>query len=81
MIDQDSDYTVTLTFVIPQNLDNLLLALSANDLVGVIQEFDEYLRMRIKYREEDDTEITKALEVARDMLSDICDFHGVDPWG
>ena len=81
MIDQDSDYTVTLTFVIPQNLDNLLLALSANDLVGVIQEFDEYLRMRIKYREEDGTEITKALEVARDMLSDICDFHGVDPWG
>lgn len=71
---------VTLEFDLYEEQEAYNDALNGSKYLGVLQEFDNYLRGRLKYEEELPEAIREALEAARSRLHEEANGMGVSVW-
>ena len=69
----------TLTFNLPEETDEHQLALNAGKVLGAIQDFDNYLRAKLKYEELSETE-SQIYRAVRDKLHEEFQNAGVTVW-
>lgn len=70
----------TLSFSLPEEQSEFECATNGVSYISVLQEFDNYLRGRLKY-EELSEEVEAALQAARDKLHEEMNDHDVVMWG
>ena len=58
----------------PDSMRRYNLCNKAEDLKGILFEYDQWLRAEIKYHEKEE------LQPARDGFWEICNAYEVDPW-
>lgn len=61
---------VTLSFSLPEESEDFECARNGSALSGILQEYDNYLRGRLKYEELPEA-VHEALQAARDKLHEI----------
>lgn len=69
----------TLEFNLPNDRENFELAVNSSYYYTVIFEMDQYLRSRIKYAEDDESDDTiNAFQNARDKLHEFMAENGIN---
>lgn len=70
-----------LEFKLYEEEEEFLIAQRGSKYLGVLQDFDNFLRGELKYRSEDISEETYAkIEEIRNKLHEECDSMGVSLW-
>jgi hypothetical protein len=72
--------TATLTFILPEEADDLDLARKGSDWRIVVDDMDGYLRGRLKYEEGLHEKADKALDAARQRLHEFLSERGLSLW-
>ena len=71
----------TLTFDLPEEGNEFETAIKGAKYIGTLQEFDNFLRGKIKYAPEDmPEEAYKAFEECRDKLHELANDDGFSIW-
>jgi len=73
-------YTITAQAVEPEDVETIQNMLRVNDIMCAMQEFDNYLRSRLKY-ESLSEEVHDALQLARDQFYEELKARSINLWG
>jgi len=71
--------TATIKFALPEESEELNLALKAADCMAALQEIDGYLRGRLKF-EDLSEDVAASLEAARERLYNAAEARGLKLW-